>query len=325
MLCPKCGFISFDHLSACGKCRNDLSVVAMNLHGTAVDVECRLFLGSTLKEGSSPHDEQPEEAAEAAVAVDFPFEEEESSLAADEMDVRDQDDAEQKEAIGEVSVEEEPPALEFELDEIVLVDSSDVDSSAADEKAVAESGQSEETEVTLLDFGDEGAGGEEAAAMTAAEAEVDGEVLEIDASSLTLDSFEEEVAQPISSEIKVEEESPGQLTVDLDAIDLSDLVHGQSGTSPTRDEEAASAVEEGGLDFEDTMDLSLFVGESHDVPPVDADEQLVMDKGPEPIDLSLVDEALVDLAVDSSRQEQTLSEEEGHSDILELSMEDSSK
>jgi len=294
----------------------------MDLHGTAVDVECRLFLGSALKEGSVSPDEQAE-AAEVAVAVDFPFEEEEEGAsAAEEMETRVQDDAEQAEAVEEVSAAEEPPALEFELDEIVLVDSPSVAPAMADEKAAEESAQSEEAEVTLLDFGDDEAGGEETAAFPEGEPEIDSQVLGVDTSSLTLDSFEEEAAPPASSEDAVAEESSGQLTIDLETIDLSDLVHGQNGIAQDREESATSSGD-GGLDFEDTMDLSLFVGETHETSPVDSD-QSSMEKGPEPIDLSLVDEALVDLAVDPGRQEQSPSEE-SHTDILELSMEDSSK
>ncbi|OGQ95952.1 MAG: hypothetical protein A2521_02790 [Deltaproteobacteria bacterium RIFOXYD12_FULL_57_12] len=51
MRCPKCSYISFDHLSACTKCGRDLSEVAKMVHGTAVQVEPPLFLGSAL--GSS--------------------------------------------------------------------------------------------------------------------------------------------------------------------------------------------------------------------------------------------------------------------------------
>lgn len=321
MLCPKCGFISFDHLSVCGKCRNDLSGIGMDLHGTAVDVECRLFLGGALKEASVPQDDQPESDG-AAVAVGFPFEQEEGLSAADELEARAQDDAEQAEAVEEVSVDdEEPSALEFELDEIVLVDSPSASSAMADEK-VAEEVQFEEAEMTLLDFGDDEAGEEETVALSEGEPEIDSAALVIDTSKLTLDSFEEENGQAVSSEEAGQDEQSGQLTIDLNAIDLSDLVHGQNGSAPVS-EKAASPSEESGLDFEGAMDLSLFVGEPHEALLVDS-EQSFQENGPAPIDLSLVDEALIDLAVDPGRQGQA-PPEESHSDILELSMEDSNK
>ncbi len=321
MLCPKCGFISFDHLAVCGKCNNDLSGIGTNLHGTAVDVEGRFFLGQALKEDLGPHEDQPEGTASSAVAIDVPFEQEQSVDAAEEMGSATPDF--RQEAATEVFLADEPPALEFELDEITLVDSSSVGVARTEEKAVGEGVDAEEAEVTLLDFGGEDGGGQEDASLSEDEAEIDGEALGIDTSTLTLDSFEEEAAQSASNEESVDEEQSGQLTIDLNAIDLSDLVHSQSGDSPGR-EEAGSSAEDGGLDFEDTMDLSLFVGETHEVSPVDL-EQSSMEKGSDPIDLSLVDEALVDLAVDHGRQEKTFQEEEGHSDILELSMEDSSK
>jgi len=297
----------------------------MNLHGTAVDVECRLFLGGALKAAAVPQDEQPE-SEDAAVAVDFPFEQEEGSSAADELETRVQDDTEQAEAVEEVSVDdEEPPALEFELDEIILVDSPSASPAMADEK-VAEEVQFEEAEITLLDFGDDEAGGEaggeEMVALPEGEPEIDSAVLGIDTSTLTLDSFEEEDGHDVISEDAGQDEQSGQLTIDLNAIDLSDLVHGQTGSASVS-EETASSNEASGLDFEGAMDLSLFVGEPHEAPPADS-EQSSQGNGPEPIDLSLVDEALIDLACDPGRQEQP-PPEESHSDILELSMEDSSK
>ena len=48
MRCPKCGYISFDHLAACSKCGRDLAAQSQELNGTAVEVETPFFLGAAL-------------------------------------------------------------------------------------------------------------------------------------------------------------------------------------------------------------------------------------------------------------------------------------
>jgi hypothetical protein len=44
MRCPKCGFISFDHLDFCRKCQKPLGSVAVMLHGSAYDCHAPVFL-----------------------------------------------------------------------------------------------------------------------------------------------------------------------------------------------------------------------------------------------------------------------------------------
>ncbi len=44
MRCPKCGFISFDHLETCLKCNKDVSEVSSQVGGTTFNVEAPLFL-----------------------------------------------------------------------------------------------------------------------------------------------------------------------------------------------------------------------------------------------------------------------------------------
>lgn len=44
MRCPKCGFISFDHLEACKKCHKDLSAIIAEVNGTTYDTEPPMFL-----------------------------------------------------------------------------------------------------------------------------------------------------------------------------------------------------------------------------------------------------------------------------------------
>jgi hypothetical protein len=44
MRCPKCGFISFDHLEKCLKCKKELKDVTGLVHGTVFKVQAPLFL-----------------------------------------------------------------------------------------------------------------------------------------------------------------------------------------------------------------------------------------------------------------------------------------
>ncbi|KPK26451.1 MAG: hypothetical protein AMJ61_08935 [Desulfobacterales bacterium SG8_35_2] len=48
MRCPKCGFISFDHLTSCAKCGKDIAEVASELQGTSINVETPMFLSGAL-------------------------------------------------------------------------------------------------------------------------------------------------------------------------------------------------------------------------------------------------------------------------------------
>jgi len=44
MRCPKCGFISFDHLEQCVKCKKNIKAVSDTLHGTVFNVAAPSFL-----------------------------------------------------------------------------------------------------------------------------------------------------------------------------------------------------------------------------------------------------------------------------------------
>ncbi|MDK9706519.1 MAG: hypothetical protein OEL83_05665 [Desulforhopalus sp.] len=44
MRCPKCGYISFDHMEICLKCKKDIKAVSDNLHGTVFNVAAPSFL-----------------------------------------------------------------------------------------------------------------------------------------------------------------------------------------------------------------------------------------------------------------------------------------
>jgi hypothetical protein len=67
MRCPKCGFISFDHLATCLNCSKDISEVSSTAHGTTYNAAAPMFLKFTQssgpKEGSFTRKEVPVELA----------------------------------------------------------------------------------------------------------------------------------------------------------------------------------------------------------------------------------------------------------------------
>ena len=53
MRCPKCGYISFDHLTSCGKCSNDLAELSASLKGTGFQSLNTFFLGGLIADFDS--------------------------------------------------------------------------------------------------------------------------------------------------------------------------------------------------------------------------------------------------------------------------------
>ncbi len=83
MRCPKCGYISFDHLESCKKCNKNISEASTDLDGTVFAVVTPVFLDLEYKESEAPLEENEEVFAGAEnpddgeEAVDLSFEEDE--------------------------------------------------------------------------------------------------------------------------------------------------------------------------------------------------------------------------------------------------------
>lgn len=316
MLCPKCGFISFDHLSLCVKCQNDLSSVGEALQGTAADVVGRFFLGALVKDSSALRDLPGGDDGVADTSISIPQEEYdgvgEGVSGSVEEDLVQQDGA-------ELSLAEESPALELNLDELMPTpDSSDSMVLVDPAEALQEEGEQEEAEqLTLLDIDHldsetEGKGEEAVISSPVAQEDLSGDAgEEIDPLlTLTLDTVEDAVVETEdavadtglpTTELTDGEDQSGQLTVDLDEIDLSDLVH--HTTEAPVDQEGVGDGDTGGFELDDTMDLSLFVGEGRES-EISGGEMPSNDDDLTAIDLTLVDDALVELSVDPGRKEQ---------------------
>jgi hypothetical protein len=78
MRCPKCGFISFDHLTSCAKCGKDIAEVASELQGTSIKVETPMFLSGALAAYADREESFEEHAmgAEAQEGIDISMEDE---------------------------------------------------------------------------------------------------------------------------------------------------------------------------------------------------------------------------------------------------------
>ena len=124
MRCPKCGFISFDHLTSCAKCGKDIAEVASELQGTSINVETPMFLSGAL----AAYAERQESFAghgdfEPGEGIDFSMEEESAAgepieMAAEEegVDISFEDEAEKAEISKAVEGSEEAAAEEAEVD-----------------------------------------------------------------------------------------------------------------------------------------------------------------------------------------------------------------
>lgn len=302
MLCPKCKFISFDHLPVCGKCHGDLTAVAQALRGTAVNVLGQMFLGTAFKDG----------VVESSDYGDVVVGE---TLAADGI-------GDGEAGVALLAVEEEAPALEFDESEIPHIDS--VGGDVAGEPEIAFSLPVDHPpveELSLAVASDEGIEVEPEGLPLPEEESVssgDGALLEIDEAALTLDAVAGEQQSAVDNQDK--DTAGGQMTLDLDEIDLSDLTNAPAGgdSSAAKGDAQEGAIE--GASFEDTMDLSLLLEEVPGEEPVAAGEAgLSSDLAP--IDLTLMDDALVELTVDHGRDDHSGKNEEQDTGF-QLSMED---
>jgi len=239
MLCPKCDYISFDHLETCAKCKHPLAETAALLGGTSVNASQINYLG--MMEEAQPAEDvfDGSESDVAATGIEegggFADVEEERSL--DE----ESDELEEASASADVEVDEESVVLEvpdlggIEFDgiqyqedsmpEAEIKDETDVDVGDSEE-LTAEAAEEPAPEDLKFDLDE---------IETVPSEEGDSTGLELDDSALTLESDddqEEDVAaeETLTAEVSgTDADDAGQTGIDLGDIDLSDLVHAVDG------------------------------------------------------------------------------------------------
>lgn len=132
MRCPKCGFISFDHLTSCSKCGKELAEISDQLKGTSIKAHTSYFLGSVFGvESAEPENRAAEEAdaydADDSIELDISTEvPDENEIDLSGLEVDDEEDSEEPAGIIMPGMEElsEEDASEggivFSLDESAL-------------------------------------------------------------------------------------------------------------------------------------------------------------------------------------------------------------
>jgi hypothetical protein len=156
MRCPKCGFISFDHLTSCTKCGRDISELAVELQGTSIKSELPMFLSGALGAFSGEEKETFEEQAldtEMEEGIDFDMEmegEEEVALEEEGADVdfsfedegEEQADISLAEAEAEEAASMEAEDVDFDLgvgaEEVEISEEEKTDALAAEAEEVEE-------------------------------------------------------------------------------------------------------------------------------------------------------------------------------------------
>ncbi len=318
MLCPKCGYISFDSLDSCPSCNQDLAATKKTLNGTAIVVEEQYFLGSIYGHDDQlpPADEYDNQSAG------------ESGLESDESTSLDEITADSRDEIS-FDLEEMPPLDQSSLD---LSPDQDSDDWQRDEgAALMDNIPGNEAELSIepeagISLKPEDLTEEEKelppASISNKEADVapiilesplsetkdeekndDQLTLEINSLSLEIDDSPlEEPADPAA-----EKDDSEVLSLDLEQIDLSDLVHAPQPAASALENSTIPQVDES-LDLGDiNIDEQELTLESSE-PEVEAlelefdhDNQDVENASLEPIDLSLDIEAApeeLDLSLD---------------------------
>ncbi len=161
MRCPKCGYISFDHLESCVKCNKDISATSAEINGTVLNYLAPAFLqfSSDQDDGqasmdNTATDEVVQDVVESdGMETEFALEKE---SAVEDFDL---DMPEIELDLDESGVEEESDFI-LDLDddeEDVVMELSDLEEAAPKDEFILEddeSGAGEESAMPDLDFSD---------------------------------------------------------------------------------------------------------------------------------------------------------------------------
>jgi hypothetical protein len=85
MRCPKCGYISFDHLAECLKCNKNITAISDNLYGSTYNIQAPAFLHLDKKLKEEPS-ERIDLSGESFFTGDDEYVDEELEILVDEVD-----------------------------------------------------------------------------------------------------------------------------------------------------------------------------------------------------------------------------------------------
>jgi len=297
MLCPKCSYISFDSLDSCPSCNQDLAETKKTLNGTAIMVEEQYFLGSIYGQDDEQSEEKSmSESDESTSLNETAAEQDEISFDFGEMPPLDQssldlspdlDSDDGQEAEGTAALMDNTPDNEAEISPeaeagISLTESADL----LEQELPTESVSNEEADVAPIIL--------ESPLSETKDEEEDDDQLTIDIDSLSLEIDDSPLEEPAGP--AVEADDSAALSLDLEQIDLSDLVHDPQPAASARENSTTPQVEEsldtGGVNI-DEQELTL-----ESLEPEEEAMELEFDQDSkdvnaslEPIDLSLDIEA----------------------------------
>lgn len=252
MRCPKCGYISFDHLDACLKCNKDIKETAEKLQGSVYNVTAPVFLKFN------------QESEEEAMEMDEAFFDDDDAFGDEEIRDPDLDILLDEGEGGSDDVEFSLTDDEDELDEVAAEDDEEID-------------------FQLDDFGDDAEiGGDDELASGDEEVNIDlpeelNDMADLEPPSLEKAAAEEFVEDgPIASlstagdddgldfEFNLDEdESPAGVSDDLGDVDLADLSLGGMDfeEEPAPAAEPQKKPESKKINLDDDFDFELDLGD----------------------------------------------------------------
>ncbi len=230
MLCPKCGYISFDNLTSCSKCQHDLSEIQSRLNGTAIQVEQQYFLNSVC-----PSDVNSEDSIETTETIS---------------------------TSGSTPPEDaEPDELTMDLEDMPPIDLSEIDPEAKtielDElEEPAEPLPTHESTLSIpVPDGEEDANAN--LVLENEQTPASDHEIPLDTESLTLETFDDALDLHQAEDIENTEVKDERIPINLEQIDLSDLVHSPEKGQPPIIKDSRYEAEEQTNEPEDLLDPSL--------------------------------------------------------------------
>jgi hypothetical protein len=259
MRCPKCGYISFDHLEKCRKCNKDIKATAVSLFGTTYNIETPSFLKLPRQQQEELAEENDLFQENSGNGVDAYVDEELELLVDDEDsdlegEIRFAQDKET--GLGAAEKDELEDEGEIEIDFSQFEDADEPEANLLDEdmaeeemaEPMARTAPVMEIPAELSDISDlapPGKAAEKARPSAGKTASADLSDLELEDLyfDLGLDSLDEEQKNKKAKE--------KDAVLALDEIDFSDAL-GESGS--------ATSKKSGSMDMDEDLDFDLDLG-----------------------------------------------------------------
>ncbi len=289
MRCPKCGYISFDHIQSCTNCGKDLVETAAELQGTARKTQFSYFLGSVIGgeltqedialplqgdtgEGMTAEEEFAAVEEPADIEMNLGDAEADTGLSLEESaidlsQVDEYSDSLEPLSISDIPVEEDEDLADLALDdEENVIEMADGDTASLQLEKDYTGGESENiSEITALSLQDDDElqlGDDEDLSELQLQDDEELAGLELaDDEAQSAPRPEDNIK--LNIEVEMEDEEP--VDIALDEIDLSDLVIDEEPKSQEAAEEDAGSTAE-----------NLEASDSFDQAPED-DENIIMD------------------------------------------------